>query len=40
MELKMFREPEFMSGTRPVIVFGAGFLAGFVIGLALAMYGM
>ena len=33
----MVREPQFMSETRPAIVFGAGFLAGIVIGLVLGL---
>ena len=30
----MVREPEVFTGTRPIIVFGLGFLIGLVIGLA------
>jgi hypothetical protein len=32
----MVQEPDFMRGTPPAIVFGAGFLAGVIVGLVLA----
>jgi hypothetical protein len=35
-EKEVVQEPNFMRGTPPAIVFGAGFLGGLVVGIVLA----